>query len=403
MATVKIIRKLNKIDADKKAPLYLRIIKDRKTKFVSLGIKLKEDEWDPQKSLVKKKHPNSQRLNNYIAHKVAEAQGIALEMETNSKYVSPRSIKENILGRSSQSFIQYYKNYLESLLKNGKLGTHDKANAVYSKLCTYLNNKDLTFDELTVTFLKNYETYLADELGNSVNTIHSNLKIFRKLINDAINEDIFPPEKNPFLKFKLKLEKTTKEFLTEEEIKKLEELQFPENSMMNNHRNIYVFATYAGGLRISDILQLRWHQFDGERILMTTQKTKNVVSVKLPSKALDIINSYKSEEVKPTDFIFPFLKNDIDYSDKKVLFDAISSHTAYTNKDLKKIAKLAEIDKAIHFHTSRHTFATRALKKGMRIEYVSKLLGHNSIKTTQVYAKIVNNDLDNAMDEFFSD
>ena len=62
---------------------------------------------------------------------------------------------------------------------------------------------------------------------------------------------------------------------------------------------------------------------------------------------------------------------------------------------------MAETDKKIHFHTSRHTFATRALKKGMRIEYVSKLLGHSSIKTTQVYAKIVNKDLDDAMDEFF--
>ena len=105
--------------------------------------------------------------------------------------------------------------------------------------------------------------------------------------------------------------------------------------------------------------------------------------------------------MKNDDFIFPFLKNYIDYSDKKVLHRAISSHTAYTNKDLKVIAKLAKFDKHIHFHTSRHTFATRALRKGMRIEYVSRLPGHTNIKTTQVYAKIVNQDLDDAMDNFF--
>ena len=400
MATVKILLKLNKINSQGEAPLYLRIIKDRKTKFISLGVKLKEKDWNETQSVVRKSHPNSARMNNYIAHKIAEAHGVALEMETNSKYINPKKIKENILGRTSQSFIKYYEKYIDSLKKNGKISTHDKAKAVYSKLCAYLNSKDIAFDELTVTFLKNYEAYLSEELGNSVNTIHSNLKIFRKLINDAINEGIFPSEKNPFLRFKLKLEKTTKEFLTEEEIKKIEELILDDKTMRNHHRNIYVFATYAGGLRISDIFQLKWSQFDGERILVTTQKTKNIVSIKLPQKALDIIELYKPEKTNPNHYIFPFLKNNIDYS-KEHLFNTISSHTAYTNRDLKKIGKLAGIEKSINFHTSRHTFATRALRKGMRIEYVSKLLGHSSIKTTQVYAKIVNEDLDKAMDDFF--
>lgn len=68
---------------------------------------------------------------------------------------------------------------------------------------------------------------------------------------------------------------------------------------------------------------------------------------------------------------------------------------------MKEIAKLAGLDKHVHFHTSRHTFATMALRRGMRIENVSKLLTHASIKTTRIYAKIVNKDLDDAMDEFF--
>ena len=83
-----------------------------------------------------------------------------------------------------------------------------------------------------------------------------------------------------------------------------------------------------------------------------------------------------------------------------MLLKSISSNTAYANKNLKVIAEKAGIEKHISFHTSRHTFATRALLKGMRIEYVSKLLGHTAIKTTQVYAKIVNSELDKAMDVF---
>lgn len=401
MSTIKVVLKKEKANVKGEAPLYIRIIKNRKAKFISLGTKVKIKDWDDKNFRVKKSHPNSQRLNNYIAHKIAEAQSVALEMETNSKYVSPKSLKENIMGIRTQSFLAYFQKHIDYLERSQKIGNYKKVKTIYNKLCFFLDGKDLTFDELTVTFLKQYEKYLSDELGNSINTIHSNIKVFRKLINDAINEDIFPFEKNPFHKFKLKLEKTTKEFLTENEIERIENLKLDEKSMRFHHRNIYVFAMYAGGIRISDLLQLKWLNYDGERVIITTQKTKSTVSVKLPKKAKEIIEFYNNEDVTREDFIFPFLKNDIDYTNKKTLHLAISSHTAYTNKDLKVIAKLAEIDKHIHFHTSRHTFATRALRKGMRIEYVSKLLGHSSIKTTQVYAKIVNQDLDDAMDKFF--
>jgi len=400
MSTVKIILKKDKINKKGEVPLYIRIIKDRKAKFISLGIKIMQKDWNYNQSKVRKSHPNSQRMNNFIAHKIAEAEGIVLDMETKSNYVSPKSIKENIMGTSPQNFLQYFLNYINNLEKNGKYINYRNTKTIYSKLKNYIGKNDFAFDELTVTFLKNYETYMSNKLGNSVNTIHTSMKIIRRIINEAIREDLFPPEKSPFMKYKLKTEKTKKEFLTEEEIKKVEELVLEKDSMRNHHRNIYIFATYAGGLRISDIIQLKWSEYDGERILVSTKKTKNIVSVKLPDKAKEIIKSYKTKKSVADHYIFPFLKNDVNYSDKS-LFNAISSHTAYTNKDLKVIAKMAGIDKNIHFHTSRHTFATRALKKGMRIEYVSRLMGHSTIKTTQVYAKIVNQDLDDAMDKFF--
>jgi len=112
------------------------------------------------------------------------------------------------------------------------------------------------------------------------------------------------------------------------------------------------------------------------------------------------VYSTASPEKKPKDFIFPLLSNSLDTTDPTLLFQAISRSTAYANKNLKVLAQKAEIDKAISFHSSRHTWATRALRKGMRIEYVSKLMGHTNIRTTQVYTKIVNEDLDTAMDVF---
>ena len=94
------------------------------------------------------------------------------------------------------------------------------------------------------------------------------------------------------------------------------------------------------------------------------------------------------------------LPNGIDLNDPQVSYNQISSATAYINKNLKLLATKAEIEKPLSFHISRHTWATRALRKGVSIDKVSKLMGHAQLRETQIYAKIVNEELDKAMDVF---
>lgn len=402
MASVSLILKTNKVDEKGEMPLYLRIIKNRKAKFISIGVKVHPDSWDANNHRVKKKYTNAGKVNAFIAKKIAEAEGTAVDMETNKKHISSKKIKEAILGKAPVSIVKYMEEYQADLMRKGKMGTHDKVNATLLKLKQFLKNADISFDEFDLSFLKKYDRYLREVLGNKINTVHSNLKIFRKIFNDAIREEIIEPELSPFTKFKLAVEKTTKEYLTEDELIAIENLSLKAGSVMEHHRNIYIFAAYAGGIRISDILLLRWQNFDGSHIHIFMQKTKESIAVKVPSKALSILEFYSTfnPEKQPKDFIFPFLSSKLDYTNPATLFNAISSNTAYANKNLKLIAEKAEIKKSISFHSSRHTWATRALRKGMRIEYVSKLMGHSSLKTTQIYTKIVNSELDDAMNVF---
>jgi len=398
MASVKVLLMEEKINKAGKAPVYLRITKDRKHKYISIGLRVKPEEWNADKGRVKKPHPNMAQANAFIASKESEAEGVALDLQRESKFVSPVQIKNALMGQSSESFLKYFDHYLDALERNGKISTFGKAKSAHTKLKVFLGTSDMLFDEVTVTFLKQYEAYLRDELGNSVNTIHSNLKIFRKLINEAVREDLVSSVRDPFRKFKLKLTKTTKSYLTDEELGVLWALPLNEGSKLWDHRNMFVFAAYAGGLRISDVLQLKWGNFSGTHIRTTMQKTKDAVAVKLPERALEILRLYRRDAAKQSDYIFPILRAGVDYSDPRTLFKAISSATAYASKNVKIIAKRAGIEKSISFHSSRHTFATRALTKGVPIEQVSKLMGHHSINTTQIYAKIVNSKLDEAMD-----
>jgi site-specific recombinase XerD len=402
MSSVSILFNERKINKKGEVPIWLRIIKDRKPTYIALGIKIKKEQWNPETEKVRKSHPNAKRINNYIAKRIAKAEDITLKVDEEEVFVTNQKVKDEVMGRSSESFIKYAEKHIQKLSNSGKIGTHNKYYTVIEKLKTYLNNNDLKFGHITVTFLKEYEDHLRDGCSNSVNTIHSNLKAIRKLVNDAVKEGIITMDKNPFYRFKLHTEKSEKHFLTDVELKTLADYPLNPKFKIHHHRNMYVFAAYTGGIRISDCLQIRWKNYDGERLIIRTQKTDDTLSIKVPSRAKQILDSYLKPETKPNDYIFPFLKSDVDYTklDPKVIFKAISSATAYANKDLKTLATACKINKKLHFHTSRHTFATLALKKGMRIEYLSKLLTHHDIKTTQVYAKIVSADLDKAMDIF---
>ena len=400
MATIKVLLRTSKLNDKGLAPLYLRLIKDRKAKFISLGIYLKPSEWNEESGKVRKSHPNSTRMNAMIAQRIADAEGVAVEMETKSKSISSHKIKEKIIGAAPVDFFPFAKKYLKFLEKTGAVGSHLRAVTIIGKLKKYCNDKPLYFDEITVAFLKDYEQHLIEKYNNKVNTIHGNLRVIRTIVIKAVNEDIITRNDNPFYKFTFKSEKSKREFLVEEEINKLENLDLSLNNLHTLHRDMYVFAIYAGGLRVSDCILLRWFNFDGERVHIQMRKTKSVVTVKLPNRALEILLSYKKEDSLPEHFVFPVFPNDLDCSNAKLLHTVLVRAISSANKSLKKIAKKAGITKNLSFHTSRHTFATWALRKGIRIEYVSKLLGHANIKETQIYAKIVNEELDKAMEVF---
>lgn len=400
MATTRIVLRKSKLNKRGLAPLYIRITKNKKSSFISTGEYIEPCQWNPKKDLVRSNHDNFERLNSYLAQKLADAKDATLKAEKKSKYTPVKTLKAMVMGDDPLPFFPFAEDYIKSYEAKGKIGTHKRFAAVLAKMKTFVDVENFNFNDITVDFLRQYDSYLRSEYENVTNTVTSNFKCIRRIISEAIKQDRIEYQLNPFLKYKMSWEPSEKVFLTEVELAKFETAKLEPGSMKDHHRNLYIFSCYAGGIRISDLLQLKWENYDGKHIILNTQKTGSVISVLLPEKAKKIIEGYKAKDSNKDDFIFPFLEKSDDLKDPKILHARIASITTYTNTDLRDIAKAKGIEKYIHFHTARHTWATRALRKGMRIEYVSKLMGHNSIRTTQVYAKIVNADLDNAMRVF---
>lgn len=400
MATVSIVYRKDKLNKKGEAPIHFRIIKDRKISYISSGIMVSDDNWDVKKNCIKGKHPNSKRFNSFIANKFTELQDQVFEHDTISKSLTSRQLRDKIYGKKPTDFFAFADVAVEKYLSDGKVGTYDKNCSIIKKLKEYQKGSVLSFQDITPEFLTKYEKYLKEHHKNTTNTVHKDMKFIRKLFNDAYSQDLIEHQLIPFNKYKMKTEKTQRQYLTEDELKLIEDFKPTPGTRLELHRDMFIFAASAGGLRISDMLQLKWNHFDGQHINFTIMKTSTQLSIKIPNKGLDIIKKYMPKVPNKNAFIFPLLPDDLDLNDPRELDTAISRATAYINKNLKIIADKLQIDKKISFHISRHTFATRALRKGISIDKVSKILGHAAIRETQVYAKIVSSELDKAMDVF---
>ena len=401
MASIKLILRTNKIDQAGHSPLYIRLIKDRKTKFVAVGVKLKESEWDDEKQRVKKNHPNSARMNASISQKVADAEAQVADLERKVKSVSANKLKEAIKGKDIPNFFEFSNRRCENIKGSVSISTYRNYIMYLKKFEDWVGTKNLHFDEITVTLLKDYLGYMGNTLKNGNTTQRYSIMILAIMFKEAIKEDIIPEYMYPFSKLSLKKDPTKRMYLNKEQIEALSILELNDKSELA--RDLFIFAIYAGGLRFSDVIELQYKHFNTEenRIKKTIRKTKREHQFKIGNTALGILNKYFKSEADKEDFIFPVVMDKKKFlEDEEFRYDFIETSNHSNNFQLNRLGKQIELPFSLSFHLSRHSFATTALNNGMRIEHVSKLMDHSDIRTTQIYAKILNEELDKAVDQF---
>ena len=398
MSSVKVILRKDKIK-EGLAPLYLRTILNRKARYIRVeGVNINPDDWDSKAQCVKKSKrvPNYVRLNNLIEIQKTKAQNYILNVVDGTKRYNPEKLKSAVTGKSGESFSAFANEYIESLGKQGKYRMYKRMKSIMKKLYDYAG-KDLKFTDINVEFLKDYEMHLREDCNNATNTILGNYKMIRKLFNDAIREDVISQEIYPFRKYRFRFEQPKIDYLTEAELQAVEALELPVNTNIWHTRNMYVFACYAGGIRIGDLLVLKWENITDVHLKLTTQKTGAQIDLALPKRAKQILELYRPMANGETDYVFPFMKRNRTNN----IIQSVESKNSIVNAELKTIAKLAGINKRLHFHTSRHTFAVRALRRGLSIYELSRIMTHSSVKITEIYANIASEDLDNAMLNLF--
>ena len=344
------------------------LLNQRKVYFKT-NIYLKPEHWDKQTSQVCN-HPQANDLNTMLFEFVLHLQAIELSFWKRGIPVTLSLLKDAIKKDKpvNVTFPVFARIYVQE--SDRKRSTKENLMTTVTVLQEF--RPGLDFKDITYTFLKDFEVHLKEK-GNSVNTVAKHMRQLRTLVNEAINQGYIPSDAYPFRKYKIKQAKGRKEFLTPDELKRLENLDV--DKKLRHVLDAFLFCCYTG-LRYSDFCQLTPENIirvNGKRWLHF-KSVKTDVEIRLPlhllfeGKALAVLERY--------DIVTDFAK---------------IGPNSEANKHLAQLATLARIRKHITYHTARHTCATLLVHQGVPITTVQKLLGHTSVRTTEVYSEVLSN------------
>ena len=337
-----VFNRKKRLNSEGKALIQVEAYQNRQKMYFSTNVYVRPNQWDQKRRRVKN-HPNMFELNQYLDCFILRLERVELMR----KEIELSHLKESTR-----------KNHLSTV----------------NVLVQFRSR--MTFDDLTFDFLCGFERYLLTHHYHW-NTIAKHMKHIKKYVNLAINKDLMELQKYPFRKYKIKYVESKRQHLMPSELLLLEQARASLPYSLRRTLDMFLFCCYTG-LRFSDVVRISVDNFrliEG-KLWLIYSSTKTRVNVRLPlfllfdGKALSIYEYYRRMEMK-------------------TLFGVSPTANSTINKQLKRVCQLAAIDKSLSFHSSRHTNATLLLYNGAHITTVQKLLGHRSVRTTEIYSDIM--------------
>lgn len=386
-------------------PIYLRFTYNRKTKYVSAGIRVEEKSWNDKREEVRKNHPSEKVYNQELRTMRLKAEKIGFELEKRNR-LSAKAIADELKGKAPTDFVTFTEAYIKRLKQNGSIRRAKQTNVILNKVKSFSKSDTIEFGDITKNFLDDMIQYLRTEYKNHQNTIRKDYERLKRVFDDAEQKELL--NENPFDKYTLPArQKTKKDALTFEQIKDLERLDFEKGSELYHVRNYFMFSFYNAGIRFGDLCRLKWSNIQDERlkyVMSKSHKNHNPKwkNIKLRDQSFEILKDYRSAGSE-NDFIFPILDTCKNLEDPATFDSDKGSKNADINKVLKVLAKKAGIELNPTFHISRHSFARHAANMGMNVYAISDALAHSDLKMTQIYLDSFNESLlDKEMDSTFS-
>ena len=388
-----IIRKNRAVEG--KAPIQMQITIDGERIFFTTNQKIEIENWEEKTGRAIGRTPRIKVLNELLDKMNVDAHKAFNEMKHLGEEITGDSLRKKLLGEEKYSRKKIYEvtqiyNAHTAKLIGIELNkrTWERYKAYANRLAEFTKIKynvdDISIHQLKYNFIVEYDFYLKTELMLHQNTIVKYIQYLNRVMDFAVNHEW--ADKNIFQNFKISIKEAKREYLTGDELNRIveKEIKLPRLAEV---KDCFVFCCYTG-YAYKDATKLTPDHIvtgiNGKKWIYTSrQKNDNTSNVPLLEPALEIIDKYKDHPL---------------CSNKNRLLPMKSNQKL--NAYLKELADLCEIEKPMTTHIARHTFATTVLlANGVSMEATSKMLGHSSIKTTQIYGKIVESRVGAEMDQ----
>lgn len=398
--TVKVLCYKSKTLSDGKHPLMVRVCKDGKKKYQSLGISILPAHWDFKKNEPNEDCPNRDEIRLVIQQKLYELQKTILSKRIEGKDFTASSLLSPTQSAQSQlhnNVGECFNFYVRMLKEQGRLRYAGMYEVSLNSFVKYAGTLDIPFNDIDAVWLKKYEMWMFKQ-GLAVNTIGTRLRHLRAVFNMAIEHHVIDKECYPFHAYKVSKvsQSPPKRAMTKEDIQKVITYK-GKNGMEKLAIALFTFSYFTAGINFIDMAMLKHENIMDGKLCYTRAKTKKQIVVPLQEESMRIISNYSAESSSSTTYIFPILseyhKSDVQIANRlhKVL--------AKVNNSLKKIGQELDLPIKLTTYVARHSFATVLKRAGVSTSIISESLGHSSEKITQTYLDSFEN---SQIDEAFS-
>ena len=371
----------------------LRVTKDRKPKYVSLGISVNPAHWDFSKNQPKAECPNREYIEMLIADKIKEYSAKIIELKaTNQEFTSTSLVEKVCTKHINRKTVEVvFKEYMSSLINIGRKSYSLSIKQLYNSLIEFNHNLDFYFSGMDMAWLKRYELFLREK-KLAENTIGIRFRTLRAIYNVAIEEDAVSAECYPFKKFKVARlhQDTIKRALTKGDIERV--LQFQSsNRYIRFPIDIFAFTYYCGGINFIDIAYLTQANIMEDKLIYKRHKTGKLIKIPLQPQAMELIKKYHSKE---SPYLFPILSDFHETEIQKA--NRIHKVITKVNKRLKEIGEELNLSIPLTTYVARHSQATVMKKAGVSTAVIREIMGHSSERVTQIYLDSFDNEQINA-------
>jgi site-specific recombinase XerD len=379
--TISVVCYKSKVLKNNESPLMLRICKDGKRKYESIGISILPSLWDFKQNKPTRKCPNKEYIERLIAEKVKVYTDKVIEFKSQEKEFTATSLMEKVNKPVKRKTVQeVFNQYIQELESANRLRYADMYKCTMHSLIKFNKHLDIPFSDMDTIWLKRYEVWLQSQ-GLAINTLGTRFRHLRVIYNFAIEEKIVKSEYYPFNSFKVsKLSQTTaKRSIQKGEI--LSVLNYQGQTPLECLAiDLFTFSYLAAGINFGDIARLTKDNILENRLIYIRKKTQKQIKVSLQEQAIKLIQKYSMPD---NPYLFPILSNFHKTEQQKV--NRIHKIIAKVNKSLKEIGERLNIPIDLTTYVARHSFATVLKRSGVNTSLICEALGHSSERVTQIY------------------